>query len=971
MNNNIYLDLELFLDPAITDAAAMKERLKEKIKDWNKRLVAKPELKNKVRQANEWINSGLNNLQKQAEEARMNKLKILREKIGHYQILGEIDEDDMNDLIKSFQSFFTETTIRREATGNDHRPSIPTFQEPIQPDSLKCKVIISYLDIKQITEWLKNVKNGQCNNLYEFLGSTPTETTQALREKSQEASDLALKIPKTNLEADYLNKICGKCLLYFKNEENHKGYDTALKRFSFDKLGEDKFAVFAKKFAKNNETKWDIYQQSIHDTIQLGYSQEEASWLVFDFFCNKKKCLRPIPVITKTPPFNILKTIKNIIEKILKTEKNLEQIQRQGFFSRIKKAIKQLWHNLHTPPKPTTVEKPEDQFDSPELKEFLAIKKKFQSRMSFSVLELSIMFSSLEGLWLKKTTLPNHVVIKINMLRANVAEKLAEMDYKQRLFDRALRCYNAVLDCNPYESLARARKNFIENFKSDLFSQLNTFAAQNNAAACTPIIAELHEKFPTDHETNDFCRKIENQLANIPLPVKEELQKMIDEKQWYKINQLLSAKSNNLPRNYQPVLERAQQILQKTQETTTAIRETLQANPELAQTQLYQLKKIISDYPEFNFLIEELEAKKNHSSQLESELQILCQHKHWIQAENQIRKFLSLNPVKLIRLGEYVQKISIGVENYQNKLRLWLFSIFGLPVCGIFTWMLIKMLFPHNNFQFTSSNSGLVFFCCYLGCYLGLNLLLLLLRKKSETPHGMAWYFILLLYISISISDFIVQNSNSIFLKLNQGMQEKMQGDDSFNPERFELVLGLIFIIILPFFLTWFATLGHLLFFYSFIQRTVCRNNFYPLGTLLLISGGVSFIRLLPEDRLFGLHHNSLIMLTLIWTILCWIVFRDYRKNLDASFDRNDFKEYLQRRTLIAKLRKNKNDLGQISLLETNWYQEIEKITSRQQQQTPVTQSQQTSEPFIPTPPPIQKISMPGTVPVPPVMNHK
>ncbi|MDR1492426.1 MAG: hypothetical protein LBT05_06880, partial [Planctomycetaceae bacterium] len=892
---------------------------------------------------------------------------------------GGIEEDDVKELVRVFQNFFTETTVRREAAGNNGAdPSLPLFQEPKQPDSLNGPTTVSYHDMKQISEWLKNVKGGQCQNLYEFLGLTPNETTQQLLDKSQKEADRALKIPKTNHEADYLNKISGKCLLYFKNEENRKGYYRASKRFPFDKFCENKLIVFAKKFGKNNNTIWELYQQSIQETVQLGYSQEEADWLVFDFFCNKKKCPHPIPSITETPqpdksPFPHIKTA----------------------LSRIKTAVEQLWRNWNTPPETTVVNKTEGQFDSPDLQDFTAVKKKFHSQKSFSVLELSIMFDSLNALQLKKTTLPNPAAAEITALRAAVAEKLAEKDYKQLLFDRALRCYDAVLDYNPYESLARARKNFIENFKSDLFSQLNTLAAQNNAVDCTPIIAELYAKFPTDPETNDYCKKIEKQLADIPLPVKEELQKLINEKQWYKIHQLLSVKQNALPVNYQPVLERAQQILAKTNETFTAIRKTLQENPGLAQTQLYQLKNTISDYPEFDSLNEEFEMKKNHSAELETELQILCKQKHWIHAENQTREFLSRAPIKSIGLKQYVQTISAGVENYQNKLRLWTISLLGLPTCYFFIIVFFALFFPKNS-QSISSNAFFSSVLIFSGFYVGLSVLLFALRKKTETPKGMRWYSLLVLCLLVSFSALFLQYNQNILESINNAMREKMQNDDSFNPERFQNTMQYFFAV-LSFGSNWFVILGRLLFLHSFIHRAVCREKFYPLGKLFLLSGGMILILLLPEDRLFGLHHNPLFLGIVIWTISCWIVFRDYRKNLDSSFGIDDFKAYLQRRILIAKLRKNKSDLGQISLLETNWYQEIEKTRVRQQRQTAANQPgpSQKRQDFVknasspipqqpPTPPiqktassenipvpPIQKIPVPGAVPVPPITNRK
>jgi hypothetical protein len=113
MNNNIYLELELFLDPAITDAVALKNHLEQKISEWNKMVNASPKFKQKVAKAREFIQKGLTDLPQQANEARQTRLTTLRENITELSYGGEIKQFEI-DYLKRHFTCFNEETIRNE-----------------------------------------------------------------------------------------------------------------------------------------------------------------------------------------------------------------------------------------------------------------------------------------------------------------------------------------------------------------------------------------------------------------------------------------------------------------------------------------------------------------------------------------------------------------------------------------------------------------------------------------------------------------------------------------------------------------------------------------------------------------------------------------------------------------------------------------------------------------------------------------
>jgi uncharacterized protein YkvS len=112
-NNNIYLELELSLDPAITDSAALKIHLEQKINEWNKLVNASPKFKQKVAKAREFIQNGLTDLTQQANDAKQIRLATLRENIKDLSYSGEIQQFEIDYLKRNFPCF-NEVTIQNE-----------------------------------------------------------------------------------------------------------------------------------------------------------------------------------------------------------------------------------------------------------------------------------------------------------------------------------------------------------------------------------------------------------------------------------------------------------------------------------------------------------------------------------------------------------------------------------------------------------------------------------------------------------------------------------------------------------------------------------------------------------------------------------------------------------------------------------------------------------------------------------------
>jgi hypothetical protein len=195
--------------------------------------------------------------------------------------------------------------------------------------------------------------------------------------------------------------------------------------------------------------------------------------------------------------------------------------------------------------------------------------------------------------------------------------------------------------------------------------RLNTAAAKNNITQCRLLLSELQEKFANDAEAADFCNKIESQLTETPLPAKEELQKLCNEKKWFTIHQILSPKRAELKKSFLDLLTHTEEILAKFATAAKTVRENLrQNNVKLVQQQFQQLSAFVPDHPELESLHQEIESLQSKAKEdlegaklFQNELRIHLDRKKWIEAENCMRQYLSENPVRHKNLCLYVDRI--------------------------------------------------------------------------------------------------------------------------------------------------------------------------------------------------------------------------------------------------------------------------------------------------------------------------
>ncbi|MDR0869925.1 MAG: SUMF1/EgtB/PvdO family nonheme iron enzyme, partial [Planctomycetaceae bacterium] len=303
MSANIYLDFELTLDPAVTDTSGMVRLLNEKIRYWNQHTNFYPRYKLLVVEAEKSIASGLPNLREQAAEARRIKWKELQDKIQIAARAG-INEAVAQKLVQRFAAFFTEETVLKELGQYQIRPSVfqPEFNSPPKPESLQCEKPVSFSDMQAIAEDLRFVHGGKYKNLYDLLGLPQTASTEQLYFAATAAADKVDRMPKSHPEADPLNRLSSRFLLYFKDDIYRRGYDVALRRLSFDTLAAEVFDFYAESFRSNQKSDEQLWQESVQKTVALGFTKAEAEYLVYEFYCITRKCPPPTPQASSVPP---------------------------------------------------------------------------------------------------------------------------------------------------------------------------------------------------------------------------------------------------------------------------------------------------------------------------------------------------------------------------------------------------------------------------------------------------------------------------------------------------------------------------------------------------------------------------------------------------------------------------------------------------------------------------------------------
>jgi len=293
-NDNLYLELDLFLDPPIIHFDELKKELGDRITEWNK-LTSAPgttgtKIKHMIQVAEAFRKRTAppgppneTSLTTLASEARKKREADVKKAIETYEEDDVLEQKEYDALLKEFKQF-------RQAT-IDSWLSLPRFDpptEPPYPNGVKAN-IVAKSKMDEMAADLKIVLGNEKASLYDLLKVGPTATLETIQQAQKVSYDTASKKPKSGPESAKVDaeiRVLGQAKIIFKDEISRQGYDIARKRRPFDILIG---SVFQRRAMKGSVTR-DDYTLSIKETREeAGFSQAEAEWLVYEFYCIKGK----------------------------------------------------------------------------------------------------------------------------------------------------------------------------------------------------------------------------------------------------------------------------------------------------------------------------------------------------------------------------------------------------------------------------------------------------------------------------------------------------------------------------------------------------------------------------------------------------------------------------------------------------------------------------------------------------------
>jgi hypothetical protein len=312
MTKNIYVELELFLDPPIKKVDALEEHLYVAITDvWSKKKITEQQ-KYELRIAKALSYGKLNKdsanklvsyqliedyrneklLEDQGDAARKAK-KAELESEARKIITSGVTELKVKNLVTKFKDYFEKSTIEKlvPLKSSSSNQSEDEFVVPVCPDSLKCGKPVDYKVMVKISNDLR--EDGK-KDLYDLLGVSRSNESGI----PQKIKDLEKRVRDTsadNYMKNVLNRLHGYCNTYFTDKSFDKSYDVALKRFRFDEYADTTLKLYVENWKE--KTNWNQYHVFIEEVKKLEYSQGEAAWLVYEYFClasdPKRRCPPP------------------------------------------------------------------------------------------------------------------------------------------------------------------------------------------------------------------------------------------------------------------------------------------------------------------------------------------------------------------------------------------------------------------------------------------------------------------------------------------------------------------------------------------------------------------------------------------------------------------------------------------------------------------------------------------------------
>jgi tetratricopeptide (TPR) repeat protein len=243
------------------------------------------------------------------KEARNKREAEGKKAAAIYEEGGTLEQTEYDALHREFSCYFRKSTIDSWFTVQLFKTPNP----PMHPPSVQEK-IVDKPKMDQIEKDLKIALGKESANLYDLLGLPPSAALISIQNAQQDAYEKAMKKPKSGQESAKVDaelRVLGIAKVIFKDDISRQGYDIARKLRPFDKLVD---TVFQRRALTKSITQED-YVKSVEETRQAGFTQSEAEWHVYEYYCLKRKLPPPKYDVASQETSRVSETVRNEIPR--------------------------------------------------------------------------------------------------------------------------------------------------------------------------------------------------------------------------------------------------------------------------------------------------------------------------------------------------------------------------------------------------------------------------------------------------------------------------------------------------------------------------------------------------------------------------------------------------------------------------------------------------------------------------------
>lgn len=316
---NYYLLLDLPLDPPVEDNARLEKAIQAKEAEWRccinhprRGLMCKSLMEKSLEIRNCILRDDASRSRIIADARRIVRGRIVP-LVEALSKVGVVTEAQLSAVCRKFQPWFSEKTIRsmvrvpivRTSVAGFHIPrktsGLPIkspdgrFGDPTAPSKIAPPVPqgnLKPMDRSLMDKIEMRLEVLGKRDVYDFLGCTRITAPSVMCRLANDIIEEARMTARKTAEVAASHDLASLVTFFFKKPLVQQSYDLALKTYAWqEKLVE----VFSLRCISKS-VDWESYQLSIAECREIGMTDEEAEYFVYDFYCRKRKC--PPPTVT-------------------------------------------------------------------------------------------------------------------------------------------------------------------------------------------------------------------------------------------------------------------------------------------------------------------------------------------------------------------------------------------------------------------------------------------------------------------------------------------------------------------------------------------------------------------------------------------------------------------------------------------------------------------------------------------------